>query len=255
MKLAPGLILQMMHLKSRVPNGKYTSFVEVGSGDGYVSNILLKRGLKGTGIDLSSELCKVNANITNQSYCKSGKYNVYNDSFFEFDVEEKVDIVISRMVVEHLSEDEIKTYIDKAKSVLKPSGRIIIIVPGSQKHWGIEDEMAGHYKRYHPNDATSFSENYNLEIIDASGMTYPISNILLPISNLLIKKGEKGKDHMNLKDKTVVSGKRNILFKNKFPKFFYLVINPITLFPFYLLQKVFKNNPNSLSVYFEFKVK
>lgn len=255
MKLAPGLVLQMMHLKSRISKGNFKSFIEVGAGDGYVSNLLLKRGLKGIGVDLYKELCDVNSTITNKDYCSSKKYEVINDSFFDINFDEKVDIVISRMVVEHLSDEQIEFYFQKAKSILSPKGRVIIIVPGSQKHWGIEDEMAGHYKRYHAHDAKEFAEKFGLEIENVSGLTYPLGNILLPFSNMLVRKREKGKENMNLQERTLVSGKRNIKFKNSFPKFFVLFINPVTLFPFYLLQKVFKNKESSLTVYYEFSVR
>ena len=52
------------------------------------------------------------------------------------------------MVLEHLDEEDELRYFEKCEQDLKPGGFAILLVPASPAHWGVEDEIAGHYRRY-----------------------------------------------------------------------------------------------------------
>ena len=60
MEIAPGSILQRMHIKSRLKTFSPKTFCEIGSGNGYISNLLLKQGLTGVGYDLNDSACENN---------------------------------------------------------------------------------------------------------------------------------------------------------------------------------------------------
>ena len=49
-------------------------------------------------------------------------------------------------------------------------------------------------------------------------------------------------------------GNRNVKYKTTFPKVFNIILNPVILYPFHLLQKVFKNNKNNLVIYSELTI-
>jgi hypothetical protein len=54
----------------------------------------------------------------------------------------------------------------------------------------------------------------------------------------------------------VLLNNRNVPFKTTFPKILNLILNPIVLYPFHILQKLFLNQLNhSLVLYFEIKNK
>ena len=61
--LPPGNILQYLFLKERLNRyrgiGK-KSFIEIGSGNGNVSEIFLKKGFEGIGFDLNESACANN---------------------------------------------------------------------------------------------------------------------------------------------------------------------------------------------------
>jgi len=88
--------------------------------------------------------------------------------------------------------------------------------------------------------------------MNIQGLTFPISNILLPISNFLVKKHEKSKLNLSLIERTKHSGNRNVFMKTRFPEFLKFILNEKILFPFHLLQKMF-HYKNSLTLYFEIK--
>lgn len=120
--LAPGNILQNMYIKRRLKKyNEKTTFMEVGSGNGNISTILLESGMRGIGFDLSKTVCDINR-IKNKFYIRSGMYAVKNSDFFEFTDDTKVDIIISSHVIEHFSDDTMKAYFVKCKSLLNRGG-------------------------------------------------------------------------------------------------------------------------------------
>lgn len=170
--LPPGNILQNIYIENRIKKTKHKSFLEIGSGNGYLSNLLLSNHLTGIGFDLNQSACKNNKNL-NSVYIRKNRYKVFNQNFVDIELNEKFDIIISSMVIEHLTADELKGLISKAKDYLNSDGIIIFLVPSSIRHWGIEDEIAGYVKRYEFEDFNGFESLFDLKINHISGLTYP----------------------------------------------------------------------------------
>ncbi len=146
--LPPGNILQNMYIKHRLKkHHEKRTFIEVGSGNGNISAILLDFKMKGMGFDLNKKACDINR-IKNTFYIEREKYIIKNLDFFEFVDNNKVDMIISSHVIEHFSDNDIKIFFNKCKSLLNKNGIIVSIVPSNMKCWGIEDETVGHYKRF-----------------------------------------------------------------------------------------------------------
>lgn len=251
--LPPGNILQYLFLKERLNRyrgiGK-KSFIEIGSGNGNVSEIFLKKGFEGIGFDLNESAC-ANNRKHNQSFIDSGKYAVNNENFITSNQFLKADIVISCMVIEHMPEELLDQYFKKCHEVLNDGGIIISLVPSSMKHWGIEDEIAGHIKRYEFHDFNLMATKYHLQVKRLTGLTYPLSNVVFGISNSLVKKNESDKLKLSQQEKTVYTGNRDVQYKTTFPKVFNLILNPIAMYPFHVLQKMFGKNKNNLVIYGE----
>lgn len=250
MVLAPGTILQRIYIKERLKKIKPGKFIEVGTGDGTLSQLLCSYGWRGVGYDLNKSALEI-ARKKNQFYIDSRQYETRNEDWLYAKPEQLVDLVISCMVLEHLDKNEEKLYFEKCKSVLNQHGRAIILVPSSTNHWGIEDEIAGHYRRYTQYYLKSLTRELGWRIIKISGLTYPLSNLLYPISEWLVRKSESDKLKLHTKERTKQSGNRNVLFKTKYPAIFKLLLNEVVLYPFHLLQKFFSNNPHCLITYVE----
>jgi SAM-dependent methyltransferase len=249
--LPPGNILQNLYLKERLRKLQPKSFCEIGSGNGYISNICLERGIPGIGYDLNTEACNNNAEL-NRQYVGDGTYKIVNGNFLEEKSTATYDFIISCMVIEHLNPDDVDKYFAACRRALSPGGRIVVLVPAGMKFWGIEDEIAGHFKRYAFDDFQAIAQKHSLRIANMSGLTYPISNMLLGLSNRLVSKSEGYKQELSMEDQTVLSGNRNVKFKTEFPPYFKVVLNEVTMYPFHVLQKMNARNADSMVIYCEF---
>lgn len=232
------------------PPGK---FVEIGPGSGEISKLLLMHGWTGIGIDLQSKAVDHLKNIFSRQIA-NGEFLAITGNFHEIFLE-KVDLVISCNVMEHLSDDQEIKFLEKAHDILNPKGKFIAIVPSSMKFWSIEDEIAGHLRRY---DRESLGEKLKTEgfnISHVAGITYPISNFLLPISSYLIKKNESYKLELSINEQTVLSGIRYVPYKTHFPWWVCIVLNSYILYPLHLLQKVFIKKINTLTLFYECTIK
>ncbi len=246
----PGTILQRMYAKERLKNIRPGTFIEIGVGEGHLSGLLLERGWHGIGYDLN-EKSLAKAAECNREAIVCNRYTLCRDDWLSIEPREKVDMVISCMVLEHLDEAGQQHYFEKCKAALKESGLAMLLVPASPTHWGIEDEIAGHYRRYTFAGITSLLESIGWSTQHMAGLTFPVSNVLLPISNFLVARQEGDKKGLTMKQKTVESGYRDVFMKTRFPFVLGLFLNEFVMYPFYLLQKAFVKNDNALVIYVE----
>jgi len=252
--LAPGNILQNMYIKARIREmpDSYETFCEIGSGNGVISNIFLEHGYRGFSYEINPESCKIN-NHLNNGYIQNSNYEIKNMDFLADKIDNKVDVIITCMVIEHLPDEKVSQFFTHCRSILNKNGIIVTLVPSNKKYWGIEDETAGHYKRYEFNDFNVIASQHNLKLKHIAGLTYPLSNFLFRISNHLVRKSEKWKKDLSIDERTAnsASGVRSIKFKTEFPDYFKYFLNEITMYPFYLLQVFFKRNKNCMVIYSE----
>lgn len=245
--LPPGNILQNIYLKRKLKKRNWSSFIEIGSGNGYLSNILLNHGLVGLGCDLNNSAC-INNERLNHKFISKGLYKALNLNFLNLEDKNKYDLIISSMVIEHLNEEELNNLISKAKAKLNKNGTLLFFVPSSMKYWGIEDEIAGHIKRYEYEDFEKLANAHNLSIKEIHGLTYPVSNMLFSISNSLVKKAESEKLLLNQKEKTIYTGNRNVPFKTSFPSFLKIILNEFVMMPFHFWQSLNYKNKKALVI-------
>ena len=113
--------------------------LDFGCGSGIFVNELAKQGYQAHGLDISEEAVKFGTlqGIQNLGVIDSHKIDFEDNTF---------DAVFTLDVLEHL-EDE-KWALDEIRRVLKPGGVAIIMVPAYMFLWGVQDEVAHHYRRY-----------------------------------------------------------------------------------------------------------
>ena len=249
--VAPGHLLQHASLWQEIKDIPPGKFLDAGCGIGLVSNFLLEQGWQGIGVDLNNEALHVNKQI-NEKHIKNSKYQCIKDDFTQFRAStiniDKFNLVISSNTIEHLEGSTFDAFINNMKNHLDPNGTLVIIVPGSQQDWGIEDEVVGHVKRYSFEDMEILGKQFNLKPEAIIGMTYPLSNILLGASNYLVRRNERHKiNEDNLKN-TINSSIRKNHYKTEFPIWTKLIVNKYVLFPFIVLQRIFKYRPRSLAI-------
>ena len=258
--ISPGSLLQRLYIKSRLRKLKESFsgkpiFIEVGAGRGINSKLFLDMGFKGYGFDLNHESCVFNNNV-NSDYINKGDYQVINEDFLLQDNMPLVDIIFSCMVIEHLSSQKLNDFFTLAKKLLNPRGMIITLVPAGMRFWGIEDEISGHFKRYDYSCFDQIANKFDFKLNHIAGITYPLSNILLGLSNFLVKKNEGHKLKLTQEEQTKESGFRAIKYKNYFPAWTSLFLNEIMMLPFHLLQCCFRSkNKNAMIIYCELRSK
>ena len=142
-------------------------------------------------------------------------------------------------------------FIDAAKSCLVPSGLMVALVPASLDHWGIEDEIAGHFRRYSYATVRTKFESLGWQVRHLAGLTFPISNMLFPVSNYLVRKSEARKLSLSMVERTKQSGIRDVPMKTNFPSVFGLLLNETTMIPLHWVQKLFLRSNKAMVLYIE----
>ena len=254
---APGIILQQMHIKRRIRRlqkklgRRELRFCDSGAGKGLGSRHLLGLGLSGVGVDLLQTSCARNEE-NNREAIEAGRYAVFNDSFLDRDFgDDRFDVIFSCMVLAHLAPENVEAYFAKFREHLTDGGVLINLVPAGMQFWGIEDKLVGHFKRYSFECWREIAQRHGLEVRQLHGLTCPLSNMLLPISNAVNTRQDRDKLDLPLQERTELSGNRHVRFKHIYPWYFRIVLNEISLLPFDVLQRMFRNSRSSMVIYSE----
>ena len=254
MTRAPGTVLQLMYLAERLSSLRPGRFFEVGPGRGEVSATLLAMGWHGTAFELDSRSAEF-ARARNAAAMKAGRYSVLESDWLAAGTvapDEHADVIVSCMVVEHLDEAEEVGYLHRCRERLAPGGRGILLVPACPRAWGIEDDIAGHRRRYTRQSLARLLESNGARVEHLAGLTYPLSNWLLPLSNWLVWRAERGKLALDTEARTRVSGRREVPGKTVFPAVAGVLLNETALYPMHLLQKRLSSAERALVLYAEF---
>ncbi len=226
------------------------TFIEVGVGWGHYSECLLAMGWTGKGYDLD-EVSVANARARNSAAVASGRYQVVAGDWLQANETSTVDLILAAMVIEHLNDQDRLLFLQACARHLGPDGICIFLVPGSPRDWGIEDEIAGHYRRYTQGELKKMLESTGWVVRHVSGLNYPVSNILLPLSNYLTRRSENENRRLTMMERTKLSGRRSVPGKTHTPSFMSLFVNRRTLYPFHLLQKICRDAERALVIYVE----
>jgi SAM-dependent methyltransferase len=239
-----------LYVSERLAARRPGTFVEVGVGSGHLSQLLLSEGWTGTGWDLrASSLLR--ASRLNAEAIATGNFTVRNADWLSGDQTSPVDLVVSSMVLEHLDDAAVDRYFERAAASLGPGGLAILLVPGSPRHWGIEDEIAGHHRRYTAYSLQAAVRRNGWHVDHLAGLCYPLSNVLLRLSDRLVGRAEKDKRALTLLERTERSGDREVAWKTDFPGWAGLLINETVLKPFHWWQKRSVNAADALVLYCE----
>lgn len=248
--LPPGTILQLLYLKERLEHRVPGRFIEIGPGTGEITQVLLDHGWTGHSFDLGAETI---ANL-DERFAKEiaeQRFRAVNADFMNAIIEDKVDLIISCMVMEHLEDDVESAYMAKSAACLNPGGIMMGLVPASPAHWGIEDDIAGHCRRYTRESLSRLVKISNWSLLHLTGLTFPISNMLLPVSNFLVMRNEKHKLAYSALQRTEQSGRRTVKYKTYFPSILGLLLNSVTIFPLHIIQKLCGGSSRALVLFFE----
>jgi SAM-dependent methyltransferase len=239
-----------MYLRERLAHLPPGRFIEIGPGAGNISALLLSMGWGGVAYDLEpSTVAALEQRFAPE--IRAGRYRAVNQDWVAAENGDACELVISCMVMEHLDDAAERAFIARARGILSERGVMITIVPGAPQAWGIEDDIAGHMRRYTAETLRTRFESSGWRIRHEAALTFPLSNLLLPLSNFLVRRAEAKKLSLSMLERTKQSGIRNVSMKTTFPSYLGLVLNERTMWPLHVLQKAFSRSPRALVRYVE----
>lgn len=239
-----------MYVRRRLSSRTPGRFVEVGTGTGDLAHMLLRLGWKGVGYELGGTAVERAAEL-NARAIAAGAFELRHADWLTEANPPPADLFVSAMVLEHLPEADVRRFLEQAALSLRAGGLGVLLVPGSPDHWGVEDEVAGHERRYTRETLSTTLREAGFAVTHLAGLTYPLSNLLLPISNRQVAKWEAGRTELDARDRTVASGSRDVPWKTRFPAPVRLILNEAALAPLYLLQLVTRTSKSALVLYAE----
>jgi SAM-dependent methyltransferase len=250
--LPPGTLLQLLYLQDRLQRNhtRRGRFLEVGAGEGHLARLLLDHGWTGELVELDGRSAQDLATRF-AAEIDAGRLTVRVGDFIDNAEVESADLIASCMVLEHLDDTRVTHLLHRAREFLRPGGVLVGLVPSSPAHWRIEDEVAGHFRRYTRATITEALAMARWRVNHLAGLTYPLSNILFGISNMLVQTSEEHKLSLSMLERTKQSGRRQVNYKTVFPAAFGLILNRWTMKPFHIIQRCFTRSDRAMVLYFE----
>lgn len=242
----PGTLCLYHAILHEIFSENFSSFVEIGPGQGFLSEILCKKGLHGIGIESS----QISLNLLNKrmhDFINKNQYEILKQDVMEMTHDISVDIAVSVMVMEHIKNDY--SFLENAKALVRDNGVVLIAVPGRMDKWGIEDEIYGHFRRYEKNELFEMMNNVGMKDVKVYSIGVPVSNMLFNIGNCLTRNSEaQSRKKYNKGEQTDLSSVIEVKGKTYFPSIFKIILNNYTMLPFIQLQKVFYGTKYGLTL-------
>jgi SAM-dependent methyltransferase len=234
----PGTFCTQEALRDALKQRGGHTFLDVGCGGGDLSKLMCDAGLTGIGVDFSDRALQI-AGKTLDPYIRKGQYRLQLGDVHDLPADfAKVDIAISYMVMEHVEDDV--GFIQKIAQYVKPGGTIILAVPGRRDRWSLEDETVGHFRRYDRGDLDAVLRKASLGQVSVWSVGVPTINMLFNISLWMVaRSGETAKVGLSQREQTETSGIRDIPWKTVFPPWVRIILNRVTLYPLFVIQRMF----------------
>jgi SAM-dependent methyltransferase len=141
--------------------------LEVGAGIGNITDFILSKN--------RLNLIDINEDYTNYLKCKYANQDESRLNIFQANIEHidasplahmTFDTIICLNILEHLENDA--RAVKNMSRLLRPKGKLIILVPALQSLYGSMDAVFGHYRRYEKKGLSSIISQFDLNIVKLS---------------------------------------------------------------------------------------
>ncbi len=205
-------------------------FLEIGIGAGDFLYELAGRGFEGKGIDVSEDAVEY-ARRRVRPY--SGSIEVAKQDFRELN--ETFGLILAFEVLEHFEGDG--AALRKMYELLDKNGYLMLSVPARMKHWGPNDDWAGHVRRYERDELKTKAEEQGFSTVAVYSLGFPIANITKPFYDRIILRQIRRETNLDSAHRSKQSWK--VPLSGSLYPFLSLIFNRFTVFPFSLLQCLF----------------
>jgi SAM-dependent methyltransferase len=212
----------------RLPPGK---FLEVGYGHGYTLLALSKAGFWGQGYDYSDD-------ARHEAKKLLRKKKVTTITLLQnMDNRERYEYILFFEVIGYWKSPAEE--ISRLKEHLNTGGRIIFSFT-NKRHQGYAEKVTGDYTCFTRSEILGMLHNeagFKVDLIWNYG--FPLTNILKPFLDIFHRwKSRSPSADKNMDDTIKVSG---LATRFLLVKFISLLLNPISIYPFAMMQLLFKN--------------
>ena len=202
------------------------TFLEVGCGAGDLVAVLGERGLTGLGIDIAADALE----IARRRISAPG-VEVAHQSVEE--VSTAFDLVIASEVLEHYEDDV--AFLRLLADRVREGGHLLLTVPAHMTKWGENDDFCGHVRRYARRELEEKLLAAGLLPVVIRSYGVPVYNLMKPLYDRAVAGKEtagEGRDERTRKSSGMW------LFQG-LGRLFHLLFNDVTMYPFYLMQRLF----------------
>lgn len=173
--------------------------LEVGCGQGAIG-VRMARRFDYTGVEQD----EVSADTARERLDASGvDYRLLVGDFGHVPLDPPYDVVCAFEVLEHIEDD--RGALSEWSKLLRPGGMILLSVPAWQKRFAAADDMAGHYRRYDPENLARLLGEIGLEDVIVRMYGFPLGFALEAGRNLLARRESRREG--SLADRTASSGR------------------------------------------------
>ena len=219
---APSFLFRRFEILRRVTNGD--TFLEIGPGNLNLAVDLLRRFDRGVLVELNPHARHSHNSL---EYALRSRLDLVLADFSELPTKtNQYDCVIACEVLEHVADEE--AFLAKAVSALRPGGQLVLSVPARMGRWNIDDEVAGHYRRYERASFIALMQRCGLVDITITGYGFPLVNALRVPRLFLARLEYREMVKLSQKQRTETSSQ---ITRGGLWKLLPLIVNPCTFYP------------------------
>lgn len=207
---------------------KPESVLEIGFGGGDLIRIMNEKGYKGAGVDFSEDAC---ASLRARFEGKPFNFRIEAMSEEGLDAwREKFGLVMAFEVLEHIEKDT--EALRRWARLTADGGLLLLSVPAHAKKFSAEDLAAGHTRRYERDELRNKLADAGFSVLKFYSYGYPLLNLSGLVRRHLAP--AKKAEGLSMEQRSKEIGKGLVFWRlGKY------LFNDITMFPAYVLQKLF----------------
>jgi len=227
----PRFLFRRYELLKRVKGGEH--FLEIGPGRLLLSVDLLRHFRRGTLIDFSPRTTEIYEALEASA---RNRLTLMVADFMDVRLETSFDVVVACEVLEHIENEE--AFLGKIAGLLKIGGRMILSVPARKSLWAVDDEMAGHFRRYEKTEIVQLLSMNGFRPKEVISYGFPFVNLSRTARVMLARWQYAEKSRWSKNQRTKDSGS---MLRGPLITSLGFFVNPVTVRPLCLFSSMFNS--------------
>lgn len=168
--------------------------LDIGCGSGLITKVLAETSTEVVAVDVSEDAVEVSRGALGEATNVLLKVvDVFQPSKVIGDWRGSFDLVVLSEVLEHIQDD--RGALETVRELLGEGGWLLLTVPADPKLWNVEDERAGHARRYTREELRRKLRKSGFETVRIVNWGFPITRWLYLLEVRLLFRGSAGESH------------------------------------------------------------